>query len=152
MKHSLEVKEQILRMSVLPATFYVCTIKPPAQDAIEHIRSLAAHALLSSCSNLNPSVVLFCAIGGVLDPEFWIYVQVLRAARMFLLKCNPETQRHFLHIASRFHGHLSHVRGPASCLAHCLHKLDWKINDKGEIQVTAFLTFNLMFCSFKRFV
>ena len=152
MKHSLEVKEQILRMSVLPATFYGCTIKPPAQDAIEHIRSLAAHALLGSCSNLNPSVVLFCAIGGVLDPEFWIYVQVLRAARMFLLKCNPETRRRFLHIASRFHGHLSHVRGPASCLAHCLHKLDWKINDKGEIQVTAFLTFNLMFCSFKRFV
>ena len=152
MSHSLDVKEALLRTSIFPAAFYGCTIKPPAYDDIENFRSLAARALLGDGHTLNPAIVLLCTHGGILDPEVWITLQVIRAARNFLLKSTHETQQQFLRMASRFQGNLSQVKGPAAALAFCLRKLSWQIDQHGAIGVTAFLKFNLLHCSFKRFV
>ena len=80
-------------------------------------------------------------------------IQVVRTARAFLLRSDmPTTQQRFLHMASKFQGNLAQVKGPATCLSHCLRKLDWRIDGQGFVQVTAFLSFNLMQCSLKRFI
>eukprot|EP00435_Cladocopium_sp_Y103_P014551 s3693_g3.t1 len=151
MRHSLDVKEVLLRSSILPAAFYGCTIRPPATESIEQFRSLAARALLGDGYNLNPAIVLLCTQNGILDPEVWIILQILRAARNFLLKSNPDVSASFLRIASRFQGNLHNVSGPASCLAFCLRKLHWHIDSAGYISVMAFLKFHLAQNSFQRF-
>ena len=151
MPQDIDVKEILLRTSILPAAFYGCTIRPPASDAIEHFRSLAARALLGDGHSLNPAIALLCTQGGILDPEVWIILQVIRSARNFLLKSDAQAREDFLWMASRFRGALHNVKGPASCLAFCLRKLDWQIDKHGGVHVTAFLNFNLLHCSFQRF-
>ena len=89
MKHDIEVKEIVIRTSVYPLAFYGCAIRPPGAAVIENFRPLAAKSLLGDGHNHNPAIVLLCAQGGIPDPEFWILVQVLRAATTFLSKSAP---------------------------------------------------------------
>ena len=145
MPHCLSTKEAMVRMSILPAIFHGCEIRPPSTEVLN--RKIAA-ALLGASSYLSPAVALACA-SSILDPEFWIIFRIICVARAFLLRC-PACVVDFCHQASRFSGHLHSVTGPASALGFVLKSMGWQLDAAGNLSTDAFLSFPLTGISQKR--
>ena len=148
MPHCLSTKEAMVKMSILPAIFHGCEIRPPSTEVLTHLRSKIASALVGSSSYLSPAVALVCTSSN-LDPEFWVVFRLLCVARAFLLR-SPESAGVFCHQVSRFVGTLQTVVGPASALGFVLKSLGWQLDAEGILHTEAFLSFPLQGISQKR--
>ena len=150
MPHDFQTKCHLVRVSVFPAALYGSTVRPPSSDALDSLCFATSQAILGHCPSVSASVALLSLPCGVLDPEFWVFCQVIRAARCFLLQASAPVRSLFLKIAARFVGVLHTVRGPASTFGFCIRQLGWSLNADGHIMVNAFLGFNICACSFQR--
>ena len=148
---SLSVKEHLLQTSVYPVVFHGTETKPPVQDSFAKLRSVAARSLYGDAHTISPAIALLFGKKGILDPEFVYVVRLLSTIRRFVASLPDQTALDFFRMASRFHGSLGSVHGPAASLAFTLQQLGWQIDACGQIHVTAFLSFGLLSSSVQRF-
>lgn len=99
---------------------------------------------------MSPSVVLLSNPAGLIDPEFCMILQAIKAARRFCLRCTTQQKQWFLSIASKFQGTLKDVRGPATSLGYLLNLVDWKISKDGVLHVATFESFDITAVSQQR--
>eukprot|EP00438_Fugacium_kawagutii_P007000 Skav208845 [mRNA] locus=scaffold1839:27694:31653:- [translate_table: standard] len=150
MPHDIDVKEAMILASILPATLHGCDIRPLSKADLTHLRSRIADALVGRCRSLSPAILLLCTSNGILDPEFWMLRKIILAARSYLLAATEDIRAGFLHIASRFHGNVTQIKGPASSLGYAVQQFGWTIDSAGLVHATTFQFFDLCTMSIKR--
>ena len=150
MPHALDVKEHIVATSILPAAFHGAETRPISGERVQKFRSKIAAALFGTSHSLSPAIALLLTNPAILDPEFWLFLQSFRAARKFLFQVNQEKRNVFFRTASRCHGGISTIRGPAGTFAFYLQQLGWAVDAHGMIHPHPFISFPFLQVSFKR--
>ena len=148
--YNLSVKERILVTSIYPVALHGTETKPPVQESFIKLRSQAARALYGDAHSMSPAIALLFGKKTILDPEFHFVVRLIATVRRFVASLAHRDQVDFFAIASRFHGTLAKVHGPAASLAFTLTNLGWQINNHGVIHVTAFVSLPLLTTSLQR--
>eukprot|EP00438_Fugacium_kawagutii_P027057 Skav214848 [mRNA] locus=scaffold16:148008:151571:+ [translate_table: standard] len=150
MPHDLVTKSRMISSSILPSLLFGSELRPISDAVLTKIRSKTARALVGPSHAMSPSVVLLMNPAALLDPEFCMILQAIKAARRFLMRCSCLQKQCFLSIASKFNGNLKDVRGPATALGYMLNLIDWRISKTGVLQVSAFEFFDFTQVSCKR--
>jgi len=107
MPHSLDVKGHLILSSVLPAAFHGAETRPLSGERINKFRSKMAMALFGTFHSLSPANALLLTGPCILDLEFWLKMQALRAARKYLFRVSSEKMDAFFRIASVFESGIS---------------------------------------------
>ena len=149
----LDVKVQVVVSAVYSVAFYACEMTCIGQQHLDKFRSVLANCLIGDSSySVSPAILMHCVHAKLLDPGLFVILQAIKMARRFLLQANEQDRQHFLFLASRPSEYVGYCKGPASALREYLLRLGWTIDKFGMINVTAFLRFNILQCSFQRFV
>ena len=151
LRYPLSIKERLLQASIYPVVFHGTETKPPVQESFARLRSAAARALYGDAHTISPGVALLFGKTGILDPEYAFLHRLISTLRRFVARLPPEDAMDFFRIASRFHGSLGSVHGPAAALAFSLQQIGWQVTATGVIHVTGFLSFGFLSVSAQRF-
>jgi ribonuclease HI len=148
--HELSTREHVLQTSIYPAAFYGTEIFPVSIDMLAKVRSVAADALLGHSPSMSPAIPLFLTNGAILDPEYYVILQAMRAAVHWLsIQAEPARAR-FFQIAAQFTGGSKQTKGPASTLKHYFSKFAWHIDRSGFVHVQGTVKVHLVTDGFRR--
>ena len=135
-------------VSTLP--LYGTEIFPVSIDMLAKVRSVAADALLGHSPSMSPAIPLFLTNGAILDPEYYVILQAMRAAVHWLsIQAEPARAR-FFQIAAQFTGGSKQTKGPASTLKHYFSKFAWHIDRSGFVHVQGTVKVHLVTDGFRR--
>ena len=132
----------VAQQAALPKAFFGVHLYVPGQHYFDEMRTSIAQALCPSGSP-NPHLALAAMSDKVLDPEVYVILLALRAARKYLQQASDEWRESFLNLAAKRPLEAQHITGPARALRHYIQRLGWSITRAGDLLIDPWTTLNL---------
>ena len=140
--YSVNIMAQLIQQAVLPKAFFGVHIYVPGQHYFDEMRTSICQALCPG-GNANPKLVVASMSDRLMDPEVYVILQALRAARRYLQAASIQWKRSFLHLASRRPLEAQRITGPARALRHYVQRLGWSISTEGNLLIDPWTTISL---------
>ena len=132
----------LAQQSALPKAFFGVHLYVPGQHYFDEMRTSIAMALCPS-GNPNPKLALAAMSDKVLDPEVYVILQALRAARRYLQHASQDWATSFLSLAARRPLLAQQITGPARALRHYIQRLGWSITREGLLLIDPWTSLSL---------
>ena len=139
----LDVIGQLAQQAGINKALFGVHVYVPGQNFFKDLRTAIARALVPG-ANTNPLLALTTVTKRVQDPELYVIVQALKAARRYLHHSNEMQQVQFLRLAAQAPPLAQHIYGPAQALRHYVQRLGWLIDRSGFLHIDGFLKHSLM--------
>ena len=141
---TLQTKAHIAQSSCVTKALFGTHLYLAGQRHFEELRGAICNALTGDKHNAQPFLACTCLSKYVWDPELYAIRQSILHAREFLTFADQDDFVAFLTIASKSSKKPAQLLGPAGAFATYIGKLGWKCGMQGDIQVSAFLTLNIV--------
>eukprot|EP00438_Fugacium_kawagutii_P008049 Skav223958 [mRNA] locus=scaffold3540:149971:153246:+ [translate_table: standard] len=143
MPHDLSTKSHLVMGGILPLAFYGLEVLPIGMHHLQNMRPGISNAVLGPNESRNSTMAIACT-PRLDDPLVYIVLKILRSARRFVNSLSQADRDQFFHLVSNHTAKFSQCHGPAGCLAYYLDKVDWMVDEHGQVWVTDSVSFPLM--------
>ena len=141
--YSVTTMAQLAQQAVLPKAFFGVHIYVPGQHYFDEMRTSLCQALCPG-GNANPKLVIASMADKLMDPEVYVILQALRAARRYLHSATDDWKQSFLSLASRRPLEAQQITGPARALRHYVQRLGWSITKQGNLLIDPWTSVSLV--------
>ena len=140
---SIDVMAKIIQTAVWPKAFYGQELHLLGRHHFTELRSQAARTLLQTTNPGMASLALVFAGSSLDDPEIYVTINAVRAAKALLWNMTLAEQMQFLRITCQSSGVCANTKGPASALKGYLMRLGVQITPTGDLHFVSGVVLNL---------
>ena len=140
----LEAKAQIATASAFAKALWGTSFYLSGQRFFEELRAEFAHAIFGNYHNIQSHVAAMALLKSGMDPELYVIHASIRTARHFLCHATDDEKEMFWLLVRQPLPHAATIAGPAMAFKQYITKLNWTLEETGNIRITAFTVLNLI--------
>ena len=134
---------QLARAGIFAQALYGAELMPLGTQHTTALRNQLVDSILGKNASRNSAIAMAC-IQGIMDPEPFLILQAIKAARRHLLQSEAQEIHDFCVTVSHHSGNWRDCHGPGGALVYYLRKVNWQLDPKGTLWVTGFVQLSLL--------
>ena len=127
-----------------PRALFGIEFLPLGWKHFEQLRTKVTHLMLPRAAS-NTSTWLACNLlaSGLQDPEEYAHLSVLRNLKRYVTRADPEQQTILFSRICNHSGQFLQIHGPAGVIKRTLQRINWTIDQSGNIVTNTMIRFQL---------